>query len=1374
MCAPDEDAADRQRGANVTFGDKSVRGYDVSDGLAWPEEAGSAPLAVLEYRRWTFSYMGGILRKGSRQVLEDGTHLTQADLYRVPTSMETAQLDYRFRAEYAKEEEGDGDGGGPNLHRVLWRLAAPTFIPAGFCQLLTVVCQLAIPLLVKEILVILETNPGEKVWRQGLAYVVAIFLASVLNAFGTHRQRHLALKSGIAIRAAVVSAAYRKALSLSPGGRAGLSTGEVTNLVAVDAQKLFEVMQDGHLVWSCPLSMCLVSILLVVIMGPTTLVGVAILFMFVPITSRITRKMCAVRKSRVRVGDERVEIINAMLKGIKVTKLNNYEGKYLRRINETREKELKFLRAELYIWALTLSITVVTPVLASAVTYATFVLVEEDNVLTASKTFTTLLLFSALRFPINYAGRLVGEAAQAYEAARRIAAFLHRESMPGPLDSGNNEGIEYESGDASSSILEVKNGNYRIGGTRAIGGTFATALEASQWKGQFSLTGLNFSVDRGEILAVVGPVGAGKSVLMGGLIGEVSCSPESVVSHRGRVAYASQVPFILNASLRENVLFGSPLDQERYDKVLDACCLRQDIFQLGVAGDLTEIGERGITLSGGQKQRVSLARAVYSLPALAILDDPLSALDAGTARRVFDQVLKSKDPDLLGSSAVVLVTHASYFLHRVDNIMLLVEGRSAFLGSWDELLSFENSDPAAKTAIDAIKSSVQEKEEAPARLESVTAVENQNHILGGVSHIEEEEDHQYSTRALMKKEEREHGLSTFKTWFIWFNYAGGFTFIAVMFLSLAIDRSAYVATEWWLARWTQASDGPVMVFGNEFPEQTNGFAAQYQYLKVYATILLISCFAACQRSLWAVRGGTRSARSLFKIMAERILLAPLSFFETTPLGRILNRFTYDIEVLDHRLTEHMSVFLIAMSWFVAGVCVMTFILPWIILALIPVTMLYWTLQMHYRKSGADLQRLDAVSRSPLQAMLAEGIDGAATIKVYKQEQKFLRRFHSSTSTNTAAQLNFVTSERWLGIRIELLGALILFTSILLAITFNDVFKIDVGLVAMLIIWSSNFTITLGFLVDNVSETEADITSVERIRAMSNLSQEKSMITDEEHRPPASWPSKGHLQFQQVCLRYRPGLPLALDGLSFSIEPGCRCGVVGRTGAGKSTLTTALFRLVEVELGCIKLDGIDLSTLGLSDVRGRANGMAIIPQDPVLMRGTLRECLDPFGSSTDSEVMDALASVRLAEGRGAQALDFPIEEGGSNFSVGQRQLLCLARAMLSQPKLLVLDEATASVDGETDAFIQRMLRNRFKGTTLLTVAHRLNTIMDYDTVLVMDKGKAVEFGSPQTLLANENGVFADLVNSTGFESAIALREMAGVATAGSKHEQSADR
>ena len=228
----------------------------------------------------------------------------------------------------------------------------------------------------------------------------------------------------------------------------------------------------------------------------------------------------------------------------------------------------------------------------------------------------------------------------------------------------------------------------------------------------------------------------------------------------------------------------------------------------------------------------------------------------------------------------------------------------------------------------------------------------------------------------MKKEEREHGLSTFKTWFIWFNYAGGFTFIAVMFLSLAIDRSAYVATEWWLARWTQASDGPVMVFGNEFPEQTNGFAAQYQYLKVYATILLISCFAACQRSLWAVRGGTRSARSLFKIMAERILLAPLSFFETTPLGRILNRFTYDIEVLDHRLTEHMSVFLIAMSWFVAGVCVMTFILPWIILALIPVTMLYWTLQMHYRKSGADLQRLDAVSRSPLQAMLAEGIDEA--------------------------------------------------------------------------------------------------------------------------------------------------------------------------------------------------------------------------------------------------------------------------------------------------------------------------------------------------------------------------------------------------------------
>ena len=1337
--------------------------------MRWPEEPGSAPWPVLTYRRWMFSYMARILRKGSRKALgdDDGARLTQDDLYRVPETMDTAYLDQEFHSAYAQQNG--------RLLRTLWKLAAPTFVPAGFCQLLTVLAQVGIPLLVRQLLIILEENPYQNVAREGMVYVVLIFVASAVNALGTHRQRHLALKSGIVIRAAVVSAVYRRALNLTPDGRSGLTTGGVTNLVAVDAQKLFEVMQEGHLIWSCPLSMILVSILLILIMGPTTLVGVAVLFAFVPLTTHITAKMIAVRKQRVEVSDERVEIINGMLQGIKVTKLNNYEARYMERIRQARERELAFLRKELYIWGLTLSITVITPVLAGAVTYATYVLVDENNILTASTTFTTLLLFSALRFPINYAGRLIGKAAQAFESARRISKFMQREKIESRTSTGTQNG-DASLVETSRPILEVKNGKFRVGGVRIKGATNTSmweSLDPGSCLGGFALTDINFTVDdRGSVLAITGPVGGGKSTLVNALLGEVSSSPDSIVTHQGRVAYASQIPFILNTTLRENILFGAEFDEARYNKVLDACCLRQDIEQLGAAGDMTEIGERGITLSGGQKQRVSIARVVYSRPDLAVMDDPLSALDAGTSRRIFDQVIKSPDPDLLGSSAIVLVTHASHLLHMCEQVMVLVDGKTAFLGSWVELTRFESTDPTTESALNVIKNAVQEKIEdgdSDSSIEEMGDVLIPSALKGNDVGSPSKSGQEAESGKLIEAEQREHGVSSLKTWFLWFKHAGGLGYVFILILALGIDRTAYVATEWWLTRWTLAAEGPIDVFGRTFPAQTDGVAAQYEYLKVYSIILLISFVAASQRSLWAVRGGARSARSLFYLMTERVLKAPLSYFETTPLGRVLNRFTYDIEILDHTLVENMSVLLIASSWFVAGVAVMGAILPWILLALLPVTGIYWLLQLHYRKSGTDLQRLDAVSRSPLQAMLAEGIDGAATIRAFEQEGSFIRRFQTSASINTSSQLNFITAQRWLGVRTELLGAIVVLVSTLLIINFNGTFGIDAGLVAMLIVWSSNFNITLGFLVDHVSEAEAAITSVERIRGMSELPQESSMATDEKNRPPEDWPAKGKLEFRDVALRYRPGLPLALNGLSFTIEAGQRCGVVGRTGAGKSSITVALFRLVEIESGCILLDDVDLSKLGLSDVRGRSNGLSIVPQDPVLMKGTIRSVLDPFGSCTDEEIYEALSCVRLAYGRGLEILDAPVDEGGANFSVGERQLLCLGRAMLSKPKVLCLDEATASVDRQTDAFIQNFLRTRFQGTTLLTIAHRLDTIMDYDCVLAMDSGKAAEFGPPHKLLDNEGGVFSELVRSTGKESESNLKSIASSASLSRLHQ-----
>uniref|UniRef100_A0A6V2H2N6 ABC transporter domain-containing protein n=4 Tax=Ditylum brightwellii TaxID=49249 RepID=A0A6V2H2N6_9STRA len=612
---------------------------------------------------------------------------------------------------------------------------------------------------------------------------------------------------------------------------------------------------------------------------------------------------------------------------------------------------------------------------------------------------------------------------------------------------------------------------------------------------------------------------------------------------------------------------------------------------------------------------------------------------------------------------------------------------------------------------------------------------------------------------LMTIEAREHGQVTFKTWLLWFQYAGGVLFLIIQTVAVSADRFAFVLIDWWLAQWTKAHDGPITVLGKEFPSQEVGRSGQYQYLAVWAIVYLFAIVLMAVRTLWAVYGGARCSRKLFSLMLSGVLKAPMFYFETTPLGRILNRFTYDVEILDFTLIENMVEAMMSLAWFITSVSVMCSILPMIGAVIVPVTVMYFVLSNHYLNSGTDLQRLDVVSRSPIQAMLAEGVDGATMIRVFCQEQHFIFKFQTALDKNTAAQLNFIAAQRWLGLRVQLLGVLIVFSTSLFVVLFNDYLKLDPGLIGLLILWAFYFTITLDFWITAIANTEAALTSLERAVAVTKLPEEKPFLTEEGNEPSPTWPQKGQLDFEHVCMRYREGLPLVLTDLSFTISPGQRCGVVGRTGAGKTSLVTALFRLVEIDTGAIKLDGVDLSALGLSDVRGRPNSLSIIPQDPVLFSGSLRECLDPFGLSKDEDVLDALVSVRLAgDGDGYDVLDRVVEDGGMNYSVGERQLLCLAQALLNKPIVLVMDEATASVDGETDAFIQRMLRTRFKNITLLTIAHRLHTIMDYDVILVMDAGKAVEFGPPSELLEQSGSLFAELVNSTGEESSKFLREM----------------
>lgn len=1373
----------------------------------WPEADASRSVFQKIGDSLFMSYMGKVLKKGAtlhkerleyKKLLEEDNveslnapdELCQADLYSVPDDMKASILHQKFQLLFDKHHERlltksqkqkkttppsielNRKSKGQAFIWVLWDLSKPTYIYAGFWQLVTVLVQALSPLAVRHLLRLIEDNPNESIFQAGIGFAILLFLFSIVDGLAQERTKFLSFKSGITIKSAVTAAIYHHNLHLSSKGKSKLMSGETTTLVSIDCQKLFEVMQEGHLLWSLPVSMTIVTVLLLIITGPASLVGMASMFLMVPLVKKVIMRMIAIRHRRAKFTDKRVESTTAMLQAIRFCKLNHYEQKFLDRVLAARKEELVWVKKELSMVGLTMAMTVLTPVIACACTFITFALMREGNILTSSDTFTTLVLFSVLRFPINYAGKLMGKAAQGLEACQRISEFLNRDS----LESAGNPSELIESTQKDAPVLQVKAGHFVVGDYVEED----TRGEESLNKSAFHLNNINFSLKRGETLAVVGPVGAGKSTLLNALISNTWIDSKSTVRISGNIAYASQTPFILNASVRDNILFGLDFDEDRYKQVLEACNLVPDLKQLP-AGDTTEIGERGVTLSGGQKARMSIARCVYSQPTIALFDDVLSALDAKTGKFIFEQLFDSSSgkKSILSNTAIVLVTHAAHFLSRVDKILVLSKGNSIFTGTWEELKNKELEDSLENNAIRSIRSSLQENSDSTSSKE--------REVLSTLE--ENEKNEKKSEASIMTAEEREFGLTDLRTWFKWFSYAGGITFTCLTVLSLVVDRGFYVVNEWWLSTWTAATSEPITRLGITLRPQSDGRSAQTEFVKAYVIILSISFLGTLLRSQWIIQGGGRCAEKLFHDMITRVVRSPMSYFgkhilfrfveltdtyvidlffktnhifmtETTPIGRILNRLTYDVEIIDISLSTIMTVLMVSTGWFVTGIVLQITILPWNICVLIPITLIYWLILLYYRKTAVDLQRLDAVSRSPVQSRLSEAIDGSTIIKVFGRIDYFENIFRESLDDNTSAMLNFMAAQRYLGSRFQVLGSFLVLFAAAFVVSYNDKLRLETGLIAMLVIWTSNFTITLSFFSQAVSESEAYLTSVERARDMAELPQESEYETIDKYKVPSDWPREGKLQFNDVCLSYRPGLPFALNQLSFTANAGERVGIVGRTGAGKSTIAVALFRLTELTSGVITLDGHDLSKIGLSDVRGRQNGMLIIPQDPILFSGTLRECLDPWSLSNDDDIIEALDLVKIADARkrGKAALDDFVDEGGRNYSVGERQLICLARAMLAKPKVLVLDEATASIDRESDAFIQDMIRKRFEGTTILTIAHRLDTIMDYDSVIVMDGGKAAEVGTPRELLEIPDGLFSRLVDSTGRESAIALRKM----------------
>uniref|UniRef100_A0A669C2V6 ATP-binding cassette, sub-family C (CFTR/MRP), member 2 n=1 Tax=Oreochromis niloticus TaxID=8128 RepID=A0A669C2V6_ORENI len=1105
---------------------------------------------------------------------------------------------------------------------------------------------------------------------EGYLYAVLLMVVALLQSLTLQQYFQRCHVLGMKVRTALMAAVYKKALVVSNDTRKESTVGEMVNLMSADAQRFNDVTTSIHLLWSCPLQIIISIVFLWLELGPSVLAGVGVMVLIIPTNALIATKARKLQIENMKFKDKRMKIMNEILNGIKILKLYAWEPSFQKHVEDIRGEELKVMKKFAYLHSFSILTSCCIPALVSLATFAIFVSVSNDNVLTAEKAFTSISLFNILRAPLAMLPMLIASVVQTAVSKKRLEKFLAGEDIDSDIVRQ----------DPSFSIV-------------------------------------NLDIEPGQLVAVVGAVGSGKSSLMSALLGEMH-STKGFINIMGSLAFVPQQAWIQNATLKDNILFGSPHEEENFKKVIQACALAPDL-ELLPGGDLTEIGEKGINLSGGQKQRVSLARAVYSQADIYLLDDPLSAVDSHVGKHLFENVIGPNG--ILKNKTRILVTHGISFLPYVDKIVVLENGVISEVGSYENLRASGGAfskflDTYAKEQSNQGNSETGDYNLFYVRLRRNTSVKTS-----------ENADEPQKGQKLIEKETMETGQVKLGV-FLQYLRAMGWGYSAMVFLIYFIQTAAFTGQNLWLSDWTGDS---VEYYNMTYPSWKRdtrvgvfGALGVAQGLFVFLGTLLLA------------NASINASRILYSRLLNNILRVPMVFFDTTPIGRVINRFAKDIFTIDEAIPASLRSCLLCLMSVLGTVFVICLVTPFFAIVIIPLALIYFFVQRFYIATSRQLRRLDSVSRSPIYSHFGETVSGLSVIRAYKHQDRFLKHNEVTIDENLKSIYLRIVSDRWLAIRLEFVGNLVVFFAALFAVISRD--SIDSNVVGLSVSYALNVTQTLNWLVMTTSALETNIVAVERVNEYTQLKNEADWVTDT--RPPQMWPEAGRVQFENFKVRYRPELDLVLHGITCDIDSTEKIGIVGRTGAGKSSLTNCLFRIIEAAEGCIRIDDVDISTIGLHDLRNR---LTIIPQDPVLFSGSLRMNLDPFDKFSDEEIWRVLELSHLQSYVSGlqEGLQHKVAEGGENLSVGQRQLLCLARALLRKSRILILDEATAAVDLETDNLIQNTIHKEFSDCTVLTIAHRLHSIMDSSRVMVLDAGKILEFDSPSNLLEKEGHFYA---------------------------------
>ncbi|KFQ18484.1 Multidrug resistance-associated protein 6, partial [Merops nubicus] len=1203
------------------------------------------------------------------------------------------------------------------LLKAFWSMFGTYFLLSTVCLVICDVFLFSIPKFLSLFLEFIEDQEAPS-WH-GYFYAFTMFLLACLQTLFEQRYMYMCVFLGLRLKTAVTGLVYRKILALSNASRKAATVGEIVNLVSVDTQKLMDLIIYFNGTWLAPIRIIICFVFLWQLLGPSALTSIPVFLFLLPLNFVITKKRSQFQETQMKYKDERAKLTNAILSDIKVIKLYGWEKAFMEKVLGIRRQELQALKTSQILFSASLASFHSSTFLIAFVMFAVYTMVDNTHVLDAQKAFVSLTLINILNTAHSFLPFSINAAVQAKVSVNRLAAFLSLEELA-PENSSRN------TSDCVQASITIRNG------------TFCWSKENSPCLRRIDLT-----IPQGSLLAVVGQVGAGKSSLLSALLGELE-KMDGSVTMKDTTAYVPQQAWIQNASVEDNILFGKEMDEMWFNRVIDACALQPDL-ECFPAGQKSEIGEKGINISGGQKQRVNLARAVYQNASIYLLDDPLSAVDAHVGQHIFEHVLGPNG--LLKDKTRVLVTHTISILPQVDNIVFLVDGTISEVGSYQELLQRNGA------FAEFLHSHITAEEKAGAgfpgntnELESFFLGLSVRSFLNIILNFKEvvksamerktiPESQDCTTAAategrLTQGEKTQRGRVNTSTYTAYLK-ATGLPLCAYIILLFTCQQALSFSRGYWLSMWT---DDPAHNGTQQHTELRVG---------VFGALGVIQALGRFASTAAVFLGGVLASHRLFVQLLRNVVRSPMVFFEQTPIGNLLNHFSREMDAIDSVIPDKLKSLLGFLFNLLEIYLVIIVATPWAAMAIVPLTVLYAAFQHFYVITSCQLRRTEAASRSPIYSHISETFQGSSVIRAYKDQERFILKNNFLVDENQRLCFPGAVADRWLATNLEFLGnGIVLFAALFAAMGRT---YLSPGTAGFSISCALQITGVLNWMVRSWTEIENNIVSVERVRGYLRTPKEAPWTQNGKLQDQV-WLTEGRIEFRNYSLRYRPKLELALKHINLTINGQEKIGITGRTGAGKSTLAVGLLRLVEAAEGAILIDGLDIAQLGLHDLRTK---ITVIPQDPVLFSGSLRMNLDPLNQYTDADIWTALELTQLKNFVAdlPDQLEYKCTDQGENLSTGQKQLVCLARALLQKAKIVILDEATAAVDFETDLQIQSTLRTQFRDSTVLTIAHRINTIMDCDRILVLENGQIAEFDTLEHLIA-QKGLFYRLMEESG--------------------------